>query len=267
MKAIQYTQITEEQFDSLPTGERIKCEDRSGRMHVVEKRYDGSVYFYPDCGWTGRRVDRETILSAYRFCLRDPEADWNVRLNDVIARLQASGLNMGFACKLRQLKEIPYRDVVEMKGILDDMRAERPVNMGDIRRLNKRYPCFLDQEFLIFLIMYMQYGDVRPIECGEDSGIDMNRIRRLARKPKNCELKGGRQMFIFRKNGREAGYGLSDPEMGKIRWGILLDETTALLLFDFDPSKDPFRPDAAVWKQRRLRRRRSSSDNLNEKSA
>ena len=74
-------------------------------------------------------------------------------------------------------------------------------------------------------------------------------------------------MFIFRKNGREAGYGLSDPEMGKIRWGILLDETTALLLFDFDPSKDPFRPDAAVWKQRRLRRRRSSSDNLNEKSA
>ncbi len=242
MESVSYQQITGEQFETLQAGTRIKCMDRAGRLHTVEKLGD-VIYLYPDGGWTGRRVDRETVLSGYRFCLRDPEADWNARLDDVIARLKKSGLNQGVTGKLQQLRDLSYRDAEAVKCIFDDLQGERSINMHEFLRLHDQYPCLSDEQFLHLFFGYTRRGEVRPIECGADGGIDPDRVRRLVRKPKNCTLTGNGRAFVFRKNGREAMHGWFDPADGKTHWGIMLDETAVLLLFIYDPSDDPFMHD------------------------
>lgn len=114
MEAMLYEQITEEQFGRIGKGKRIRCEDRNGRTHIVEKRSDGSVYFYPDCGWTGRKVDPGTLLKEYRFCVSDPEKVWTDRLDDILARLHASGLNKPALNFLQQIRRMPYREAMPL---------------------------------------------------------------------------------------------------------------------------------------------------------
>lgn len=143
---------------------------------------------------------------------------------------------------------------------------DRPISPQMAYHYFEQYPELMNGRSFAFLIAYLKQGKLEPVECGADSGIDPEIFGALIKNPKNRKLSGANRAFLFRRPGREALYGYCDPSDGMHHWGILLDESTGLLLYVLDPSEDTIMQDPAGQKKHWLRKKRSPSDDPNEKS-